>query len=227
MWSQIVTPTVVNLTIGTTVYQATNVSIGKRRLFGVFSQSVFPTQLDFSIFNVSFEFRNPNKSVDCSVDPIFTVSLFNFKTNSIYSQTLSNREACPTFTTHLYSINVTGNTKIPAGSSVPFRVTLEKAASNLTIIPTCASSAISFSPTQIYFTNYASNYQEFNISAANGLNGSFNVTFIKTEGGAYVFYSDIQYITLNVYVPTTKYFIRITPFVSKSVGNPIPVILQL
>lgn len=227
IWNQIGTPSVINMTIGATVYKAFNVSIGKRHLFGVFPQSVFPSELTFSTFNVSFEFRNPNKSIDCTVEPVFVVSLFNFKTNSIYSQSLSNREACPTFTTYLYSINVTGNTKIPAGSTTTFRVTLEKSASNLTIVPTCTSSAISFSPTQLIFTNYESTYQEFNISAANGLSGSFNVTFSKIEGGAYVFYSDIQYITLNVYVPTTKYYIRITPFVSKSVGDPIPVTMSL
>jgi hypothetical protein len=66
----------------------------------------------------------------------------------------------------------------------------------------------------------------FNISAANGLNGSYNVTFTKTEG-SYTFYNDIPYLTLNVYVPTTQYYIAVVPFSTRSVGLPIVVTIAL
>ena len=140
---------------------------------------------------------------------------------------MSNNDICPNFSTRLYSINVTGNTQISAGSSSTFYATLEQPAANLTIVPSCASSAISFSPAQLVFSNYDSKAKTFTISAANGLTGSFEVTFAKQEGGSYTFYNDIQSITLQVYAPTSKYPITVSSFTSKSVGAPIEVNLQL
>lgn len=99
-------------------------------------------------------------------------------------------------------------------------------AEHLVITPSCTSSAISFNPSTITFEKYSSTQQIFNISAANGLSGEYNVTFTKTEG-TYTFYADMQYLTLNVYVPTTKYWIRINSFVSKSIGTPITVNIDL
>lgn len=89
------------------------------------------------------------------------------------------------------------------------------------------SSAISFSPQSIVFERYSTTKASFNITVANGLSGQFNVTFSKAEGGSYNFYNDIQFITLNTYVPTSKYYIRINPFVAKSIGSPIRVTLDL
>lgn len=151
IWNQITIPGVVNMTIGANTYQATNVTMASRYLFAVFPESTFSSQLTFTTFSISFTFRNPNRTVDCTVLPVFVISLFDFKSNSIYSQTLSNNVICPNLTTYLYGINITGNTKISAGSSSPFFVTLEQPAYSLSITPSCASSAISFSPATIVF----------------------------------------------------------------------------
>lgn len=59
------------------------------------------------------------------------------------------------------------------------------------------------------------------------MSGSFNVTFSKVEYENFIFYNDIEYITLNIFVPTTKYYVRINPFVAKSIGSPIKVIITL
>lgn len=168
------------MTIGSDIFPASNVTLGTRYLFARFQSSGFTSQLDFTTFNISFVFRNPNKSIDCTVLPVFTISLFDFKGKTIYSQSLSNQVTCPTFSTRLYAINVTGNTKISAGSSSPFFITLEKPAKNLIITPSCESSAISFSPQSIIFERYSSTKAVFNITAANGLSGQYNVTFSKT-----------------------------------------------
>ena len=151
IWNQIPQPSALNFTTGTSNFSTTDIRLTTRYLFAVFEKTMFTSQVNFTSFKISFMFRNPNKTVDCTVLPVFTVSLFDFKGKSIYAQTLSNNEVCPTFTTRLYEINVTGNTKISAGSSSPFYVTLEKPAKNLTITPLCESSAISFRPASITF----------------------------------------------------------------------------
>jgi hypothetical protein len=96
----------------------------------------------------------------------------------------------------------------------------------LLITPACPSSAISFSPTTVLFSNYTSTAQNLTISAASGLNGSYNVTFTKNEGN-YTFYNDIQFTTLNIYTPTSLYTISIVPFSVKSVGLPIVATIAL
>lgn len=128
IWSQITVPTSLNLTISGNNYTASNVTMSTRYLYAVFSNNTFTSQINFTTFNITFMFRNPNFSLDCSVLPVFTISLFDFKGKSIYAQTLSNNKVCPTFSTYLYTINVTGNTKISAGSSSQFIVSLEKPA---------------------------------------------------------------------------------------------------
>jgi hypothetical protein len=65
------------------------------------------------------------------------------------------------------------------------------------------------------------------VVAANGLSGTFKVTFTKQEDSAYTFYSDIEFMTLDVYVPTSNYYIKIDPLTRKSVGIPISVTIQL
>lgn len=208
------------------IYTSTNITLTTGKLFAVFTLSAFSSQVIFTNFTINFLFRNPTRDIACTVDPVFQISLFDFKGNSIFVQSLSNNIACPTFTTKLYAINVTGNTKISAGSSSTFIVSLEQPAQYLAITPICVSSAISFSPSTIVFSNYASTTQNFTISAANGLQGSYNVTFNKTEG-SYIFYNDIQLTTLNIYSPTNLYNITITPFSAKSVGLPITVTIML
>jgi hypothetical protein len=175
---------------------------------------------------IAFNFKNPNKTIDCSVTPVYVISFFDFQANSLFAQTLSNNQICPTLNNRLYAINVTGNTKIPAGSSTTFVVSIERPASYLAITPVCSNSAISFLPSVIVFSNFTSVTQNFTISAAVGLSGNFNVTFSKTEGSQ-TFYNDIQFTTLNVYIPTTLYKISINPFSSKSTGYPIAATIQL
>ena len=97
----------------------------------------------------------------------------------------------------------------------------------MVITPSCESSAISFKPSSVTFKNYKQKSKTFKIIAANGLSGSFNVTFTKQENSQRTYFADISYLTLNVYVPTTKYWIKIKQFVRKSVGRPIKVRIQL
>ena len=179
IWSQIALPSSLNLTISGNNYTASNITMSTGYLYAVFSATAFTSQINFTTFNITFMFRNPNVSIDCTNSPVFTISLFDFKSRSIYAQSLSNNNVCPSLSVYLASINVNGNTKIPAGSSSQFIVSLEKAAQNLTIVPACTSSAISFSPATILFTNYSQLNQTFNITAANGLSGNFTITFTK------------------------------------------------
>lgn len=134
---------------------------------------------------------------------------------------MSNNQICPTLSNRLYTINVTGNTKFPAGSSTQFIVTIEKPASYLAITPACTSSAISFTPSVVVFQNFTSTSMNFTISAAIGLSGNFNITFSKIESNNQTYYNDIQFTTLNIYIPTTNYNITVQPFSTKSTGLPI------
>jgi hypothetical protein len=154
IWHQINTPSTLDLIINGNTYSASQLKMTSRYLFAPIPQTLFTAQVDFTTFNISFVFRNPNKTIDCKITPVFTISLFDFKGNSLYAQTLSNNQVCPTFTTHLFDIKVTGNTKIAAGASSVFYVTLAKRARNLTITPACDSSAISFRPASIDFLDY-------------------------------------------------------------------------
>ena len=151
---------------------------------------------------------------------MFKVSLFDFKSNIISAQSLSNNQLCPSLTDRLFGINITGNTKISAGSSSTFTISLEKPSYYLASTPVTTSSAISFSPSTIVFSNFTSTLQNFTINVATGLNGSYNITFTKQEG-TYTFYNDIQFTTINIYVPTYKYKITFGTFSLKSVGIPI------
>lgn len=85
IWSQIDTPTSFNMSIDSIDYVSTKVTLAKRYLMAVFHNNDFPNQIGFSAFNISFSFRNPNVDIDCSVLPIFTISLFDFKGKSIYA----------------------------------------------------------------------------------------------------------------------------------------------
>lgn len=171
-------------------------------------------------------FRNPNSSINCSALPVFKISLFDFKGNNINVQSLSNNQICPNLTNRLYGINVTGNTKISAGSSSNFIISLEKPSYFLAINPVTTSSAISFTPSTIIFSNYSSTSQNFTINVATGLEGSFNITFIKEEHN-HTFYNDIQFITINIYTPNTQYKITFGTFSLKSVGISIEIPIYL
>jgi len=76
------------------------------------------------------------------------------------------------------------------------------------------------------FQNFSSKTQNFTISAATGLSGSFNITFSKNES-AYTFYNDIQFTTINIYTPVAQYSIKIIPFSVKSIGNAIVASISL
>ena len=221
IWQQIAPPTTVNLTINSVVYVATNITMKPRYLFARLPLTAFTGQVSFTSITISFNFRNPNKSLDCSVTPVFRISIFDFQANSIFAQTLSNNQVCPTLSNRLYTINVTGNTKFPAGSSTQFIVTIERPAYYLAITPACTSSAITFTPSVVVFRNFTSTSINFTISAAIGLSGNFNITFSKAESSLQTYYNDIQFTTLNIYVPTTSYNITVKPFSAKSTGGPI------
>jgi len=124
IWSQIAVPTTLNFTIAGTNYTASNITMSTQYLYAVLSNNAFNNQLNFTSFSITFMFRNPNVTIDCTVSTVFTISLFDFKGKSIYAQTLANNKVCPSFSTYLYTINVTGNTKISAGSSSQFIVSL-------------------------------------------------------------------------------------------------------
>jgi beta-xylosidase len=78
----------------------------------------------------------------------------------------------------------------------------------------------------VTFRDFRNTQETFNISAAVGLSGYFNITFTKAEG-LINFYNDIQFITINVYIPIESYSIKLTPFSAKSVGYPIKAIFTL
>jgi hypothetical protein len=226
IWQQIAVPSALSLAINGNNYTATNITLKQQYLFARLPANAFSGQVVFTSLSISFSFKNPNKSIDCSVTPVYVISLFDFQANSIFAQTLSNNQICPTLTTRLYAINVTGNTKISAGSSTTFIVSIQQPAYYLAITPACTSSAISFIPAVVVFSNFSSTTLNFTISAAVGLTGNFNVTFSKDEGGQN-FYNDIQFTTLNIYAPTVAYKVTIQPFSSKSTGYPIAAIIQL
>lgn len=195
-------------------------------LFARFPVSTFTSQISFTTVTVAFNFKNPNKSIDCSVTPVYVISFFDFHANSLFAQTLSNNQICPNLANRLFAINVTGNTKISAGSSSTFVISIEQPASYLAITPSSSSSAISFIPSVITFQNFTNTTQTFTISAAVGLSGNFNVTFTKAEGNQ-TFYNDIQFTTLNIYIPTQNYLVTILPFSAKSIGYAIAATIQL
>lgn len=112
------------MTINGVIYKATNITMKTQYMFVRFPLNTFNGQVIFTNLTISFNFRNPNQSIDCTVTPVFELSLFDFQANSIFAQTLSNNQLCPTLTTRLFGINVTGNTKFPAGSSTTFVVSI-------------------------------------------------------------------------------------------------------
>jgi hypothetical protein len=160
-------------------YAASNINIKYPYLFARLPTNAFTAQVSVTSLTVSFNFKNPNKSIDCTVSPVYLITFFDFLGNTIFGQTLSNNQICPSLTSRLFAINVAGNTKISAGTSTSFIVTIEKPASYLAITPACTSSAISFIPSVIIFRDFTSTTATFSISAAVGLTGSYNVTFSK------------------------------------------------
>lgn len=214
------------ITINSVEFTSTDVTLTTGYLFAVFADSTFTSQIKFTSVQVKFQFRNPNNAIDCTSTPVYVVSLFDFKGNSIFAQTLSNNQVCPTLDDRHYTISITGNTDISAGSSEVFTISLEEGASELSITPSCESNAISFNPATITFTDYSVTTATFTISAATSLSGSFKVTFSKTEGTE-TFYNDIEFLTLEVEQPTTSYPISISPFEEKSIGNYIETTITL
>ena len=95
LWSQIAKPPSLVLTINSTTFTATNLTLTPLHLFAYFPANAFPTDVSTTTLTASFDFKNPNKSLECSGDSGFLVSFFDFKANSIAAETLSNNEACP------------------------------------------------------------------------------------------------------------------------------------
>ena len=67
------------------------------------------TAVKFKQAIITFTFVNPSNSINCSVTPIFSISLLDFKRNSLIAETLGNNIECPEFTDKLYQVNVSGN----------------------------------------------------------------------------------------------------------------------
>lgn len=124
IWQQITTPSVLNLTINSVTYPATNITMKSQYLFARLPANTFTSQITVTSLTISFNFRNPNKTIDCTITPVYLITFFDFLGNSIFGQTLSNNQICPTLTNRLFTINVDGNTKIPAGTSNTFIITL-------------------------------------------------------------------------------------------------------
>ena len=70
------------------------------------------TAVEFKQAIITFTFVNPSNSINCSVTPIFSISLLDFKRNSLIAETLGNNIECPEFTHKIYQVNVSENAYI-------------------------------------------------------------------------------------------------------------------
>ena len=182
--------------------------------------------LSFSTLGISFAFRNPAQNIDCSIVPVFVVSLFDFKYNNILAQTYSNNLECPSFNGNLYAINVTGNLQLQTNSVNVFTISLEKSAAFLKITPVSSNSAITFQPTSIVFQNYSSTVQQFKITVLQPVLGSYDISFLKVESGS-PFYNDISAERVTVIASTTNHSVTFGAVSAKSVKLPISIPVYL
>lgn len=138
-----------------------------------------------------------------------------------------NNKDCVLFTNRLYTVRVEGNSVINSGTVANYTIILEKPADNLTITPSTTSSAITFEPASIVFSNYTTNVTTFVMKAAPSLTGNYTIRFTKTEGPAGTFYNDFSDMNVSVVTPSNPYYISFTPIDTKSIGLPItlPIIL--
>lgn len=110
-----------------------------------------------------------------------------------------------------------GNTKIASGSSETFTIALSEPAESLTITPTCTSSAVTFIPATLSFLEFQATQATFTVSAAVGLNGTFEVSFGKSEP-LDTYYNDVESMNITVEPATTAYSITVEPFRVQSIG---------
>lgn len=87
--------------------------------------------VDFSDILVEFEFINPNRALDCTQVPVFTISLFDFTLNSIIAETLGNNIECPEFSNKLFEVNISGSSQMEAGTVYEYTVSIEESAEYL------------------------------------------------------------------------------------------------
>jgi hypothetical protein len=85
IWQQITPPTALNLTINAVTYTATNITLKSQYIFATFPLNTFTSQLTFTTFGLAFNFRNPNKTIDCSVTPVYVISFFDFQSNNLFA----------------------------------------------------------------------------------------------------------------------------------------------
>lgn len=109
---------------------------------------------NFTQLIISFTFVNPSQLIDCTAPQLFNVELIDFLKNSFIAETLSNNVECPLFTDRLYQVNVSGNAYMEAGKVYDYTISIEKPAQYLRITPTIQTSAITFDPSIIVFSNY-------------------------------------------------------------------------
>ena len=86
IWDAINRPTKIYITLGTESFEDSPEMINGTLItrFNVTSE------VSFSEIHITFEFRNPKVALNCDILPVFTVSILDFKLNSILAETLSN-----------------------------------------------------------------------------------------------------------------------------------------
>lgn len=151
IWETIDKPSKVYITFGSTDYE----DVPEMVLGSLIVKFKVTSEVSFSSLSVAFDFRNPITALDCSVLPVFTLSILDFKLNAILAETLSNNIECPEFKDSLYGINITGNLKIQAGEIETFTIKLEEPAYFLNITPVSPTPTITFHPSSIVFRNYS------------------------------------------------------------------------
>ena len=224
VWDRMPTASSVKLTLGSTILTGTS-SLAMNRLYSTINVTASTT---FSSIQVDLSpWRNPNISLNCTASPIFHLSLYNYKFNNIIASTVLNNKDCVLFTNRLYTVRIEGNSVINSGTLANYTVILEKPAENLTIVPTTTSSAISFEPASIVFSNYSTNVTTFVVKAATSLTGNYTIHFTKTEGLTGTFYNDISDLNISVVAVSLKKKISFSSIDTKSVGLPITLPIKL
>jgi hypothetical protein len=122
-WSNIPQPTTVTLILGgVSTYTSTSVSMFSGFLMARF---MIPTQKNFNQSTIQFVFRNPSTSISCNgSSPIFTVSIFDFKQNSILAESIGNSNDCLNISDKLYYVKISGNSAINSGNYSVYTIEL-------------------------------------------------------------------------------------------------------
>lgn len=177
VWDRMPSNCTVNITLGTNVY-TTTASLGQYMTYAITN---IATNISFTNIKVQiFQWRNPNDAVDCTASPVFTVFLYNMKFNNVIVSTMLNNLDCVVFNNRLYKLQIEGNSVIESGTIANYSIVLERPAGFLNITPSTTSSAISFNPTSVIFSNFTTNLTTFMIMAAPSLAGNYTVKFTKT-----------------------------------------------